>query len=183
MSAGHPHFRTWRLFVGFPERQTDRCDVESQRPCLAREEAPRAEDRPPARTADLAEERRREAPCRRAPALQQQRQRRGCRSSPASALHTAFQIFVKGKNGKSYVLWMKSLDTVDDIKHKIELKDGTPVKEQRLVFNGREMLGDRSFRTTTSARTTRSSWCCVCAAAARWRSDLRRWRAASARSS
>ena len=42
---------------------------------------------------------------------------------------TSFQIFVKGRNGKTYVLWMNSLDKVDDIKHKIELKDGTPVKE------------------------------------------------------
>ena len=43
------------------------------------------------------------------------------------------------------VLWMNALDKVDDIKHKIELKDGTPVTEQRLVFNGREMLGARSM--------------------------------------
>ena len=46
----------------------------------------------------------------------------------------SFQIFVKGRNGKSFVLWMKSLDTVDDIKREIEKKDGIPVKEQRLEF-------------------------------------------------
>ena len=58
---------------------------------------------------------------------------------------SAYQVFVKGRNGKNTVLWVNSLDTVDGIKHKIELKDGVPFKEQRLVFNGREMLGNRSM--------------------------------------
>ena len=58
---------------------------------------------------------------------------------------SSYQIFVKGKNGKSTVLWVRSLDTVDEVKDKIAEKTGLPVKEQRLVFNGREMLGNRSL--------------------------------------
>ena len=58
---------------------------------------------------------------------------------------SSFQIFVKGRNGKNTVLWVNSMDKVDDIKHNITLKDGIPVKEQRLVFNGREMHGNRSM--------------------------------------
>ena len=52
---------------------------------------------------------------------------------------------MKGRNGKNTVIWVKSMDKVDDVKRKITLKDGIPAKEQRLVFNGREMLGDRSM--------------------------------------
>ena len=40
-----------------------------------------------------------------------------------------FQIFIKGKNGKSTLLWVKGSDLVDDIKCKIAFKDQIPVKE------------------------------------------------------
>ena len=71
---------------------------------------------------------------------------------------TSCQIFVKGRNGKSFVLWMKSLDMVDDIKRKIELKDGIPVKEQRLVFNGQEMLGEGSLSDYHVRKNNTLSW-------------------------
>ena len=41
----------------------------------------------------------------------------------------SFQIFVKGKNGKTTVLWVTPLDTVNDIKGKIAAKDFAPLKD------------------------------------------------------
>ena len=78
---------------------------------------------------------------------------------------SSFQIFVKGRNGKNTVLWVKSLDKVNDIKDKIASKHMIPAQEQRLVFNGREMLGDRSMSDYHMRKITRSSWSCASAAA------------------
>ena len=63
--------------------------------------------------------------------------------SSAQAPH--FQIFVKGNRGKNTTLWVTALNSINDIKDKIALKDLIPAKEQRLVFNGREMLGERTL--------------------------------------
>ena len=58
---------------------------------------------------------------------------------------SSYQIFVKGQNGKTLVLWTNTLDTVDEVKDKIAEKTGLPCTAQRLVFYGREMLGARSM--------------------------------------
>ena len=56
-----------------------------------------------------------------------------------------FQIFVKAKQGKSTTIWTLSSDTINEIKEKIALKEGLEMKDQRLVFAGRELASDRAL--------------------------------------
>ena len=67
-----------------------------------------------------------------------------------------FQIFIKGQLGKTSTLWVAPSDLIDEVKSKIAEKEMIPVKEQRLVCNGRCTVAI-PLRTTACARTTRSS--------------------------
>ncbi len=69
--------------------------------------------------------------------------------------HRHTQIFINGLDGKTFVLNVRLGNDVKDIKGMIREEKGIPVKKQRLVYGGKQMLdGTKLFEYNIQKEST-----------------------------